>query len=273
MALKAEWADRTDVDILCADIGDMASLGSALHSQAASSSFNSSPYDAWIHCASSGGGGTPAYVHTYLKGVRHLRQLLPEVQGLFVSSTSVYGQTDGSPVDETAPTQPSRETGRILLEAESETLAGGGSVLRLAGLYGPGRSVLLRKFLSGEARLEAGGHRWINQIHRQDAARALLTVLRSGRSKVQGQIFNTADNHPQQQRSLYAGMAERLHRPLPPEGEADFSRKRGWTSKRILNGKLRALGWEPDFPEYFSDWARLCQAESELLPQSGSKTT
>ena len=257
-ALQQEWSERPEGRVFGADIGEEGALGRV------EDFVPPDGFDAWIHCASSGGGGAAAYEHTYLRGVRHLGGFLPGVLGIFVSSTSVYGQTDGSLVDETSPTLPERETGRILLEAERETLAVGGCVLRLAGLYGPGRSVLLRKFLRGEARLEAGGYRWINQIHREDAAEALVTVLQKHphqEDAVRGQIFNTVDDHPLQQRALYAGMAERRQRPLPPEGEPDLNRKRGWTNKRVVNAKLRALGWQPRFPEYFSDWARLCEAE------------
>ena len=70
-------------------------------------------------------------------------------QVLITGSTSVYAQIDGLWVDETSETKPDRETGRILLEAEGIALDAGGLVARLSGLYGPGRSVIMRKFLSG----------------------------------------------------------------------------------------------------------------------------
>lgn len=251
--LEAVWIDQARAQVLRADVGEASSLQAVLAD---------GDFAAWVHCASSGGGGAAAYEQIYLRGVRNLRRLLPEVFGVFVSSTSVYGQTDGSEVAETSPAQPSRETGRLLLAAEEVTRSGGGAVLRLAGLYGPGRSVLLRKFLRGEARLEAGGHRWINQIHREDAAQAVCFLLEGDRNAMAGEVFNGADDTPQQQRSIFAGMAERLRLPLPPEGEPDYARKRGWTNKRVLNAKLRGVGWEPKFPDYFSDWARLVEAES-----------
>jgi len=212
------------------------------------------PLTAWLHCASSGGGGAEAYDRVYLQAVRNLFSAFPEARALYTSSTSVYAQSDGSEVSEESPAEPPRETGRILLAAESEVLARHGTVLRLAGIYGPGRSVLLKKFLCGEARLEAGGTRWINQIHRDDAARAWLFL--ASNENAQG-IFNGCDNKPMRQLDLYAEMALRLNRPLPPEGPADPNRKRGWTSKRVSNAKLRSLGWQPEFPAYFSDWQRL----------------
>src|SRR5690606_13335816 len=97
--------------------------------------------DAIVHCASSSRGGADAYRTVFVEGIRHLRSVFPDAPVCFTSSTSVYGQTDGSRVDEASETVPGRETGRLLLEAESLAREGGGIALRLAGIYGPGRSV------------------------------------------------------------------------------------------------------------------------------------
>ena len=107
--------------------------------------------------------------------------------------------------------------------------------------------MLRRKFLEGVALLEDGGARWINQIHRDDAVRAIHAVLTAGQS---GAIYNVADDTPATQRMIYNWIAEYFARPLPPEGPADLDRKRGWTSKRVNNARLRALGWAPKFPSY-----------------------
>ena len=96
----------------------------------------------------------------------------PGVPLLLVSSSSVYAQTDGGVVTEESPTQPDRETGKLLLQAEQQVLVAGGIVARLAGIYGPGRSVILKRFLNGEAVIEDDGRRFLNQIHRDDAAAA-----------------------------------------------------------------------------------------------------
>lgn len=220
----------------------------------------SDPIGTWIHCASSRGGGAEAYQAVYLTGSRNLRLTLPEANALFVSSTSVYAQTDGSWVDETSPALPGRETGKILRQTEDEVLSHGGKVARLAGIYGPGRSVLLRKFLADEARIEDDGHRWINQIHRDDAARAILRIFSEGSP---GGIYNVADGHPWMQKPFYEEMARLLGRPVPPDGPADHQRKRGWTSKRVTVDKLRHLGWQPRYPDYFA-------ALPELLPRFNS---
>jgi len=166
---------------------------------------------------------------------------------IFVSSTSVYAQSRGEWVTEESPAQPDRETGRILLEAEQVALQAGGVVARLSGIYGPGRYVLLRKCLSNEAVLEDGGHRWINQIHRDDGASALASLAEQEKS---GGVYNVTDDTPVTQRQVYGWMADALNRPLPLEGVANINRKRGVTSKRISNARMRATGWMPQFPSY-----------------------
>ena len=203
--------------------------------------------DLVIHCASSGRGGADAYRAVYRDGLKNLIEAFRPRRAIFTGSTSVYAQTDGSWITEESPAEPDRETGHVLLEAESLALKAGGIVARLAGIYGPGRSVLLRKFLEGSAVLEAGGFRWINQIHRDDAASALLHLANP---QMASGVYNVCDNTPAMQREIYQWMADFTKRPLPPEGPADLNRKRGWTSKRISNEKLRKSGWNPEFPSF-----------------------
>jgi nucleoside-diphosphate-sugar epimerase len=203
--------------------------------------------DALVHCASSGGGGADGYRQVYLEGLLNLLAAIQPRRTLFVSSTSVYAQVDGSLVTESSPACPDRETGQILREAEGVALASGGYVARLSGLYGPGRSVLLRKFLSGEARVEGNGGRWINQIHRDDAAQAIIHLFTR---RAEPGIYNVSDDTPATQAEVQRWLADFLKRPLPPQGEPDPSRKRGWTSKRVCNAKLRASGWFPTYPSF-----------------------
>lgn len=205
-----------------------------------------------VHCAASGRGGPDAYRAVYLEGCRHLIATFPEVPLLFTSSTSVYAQIDGSVVTEESAAEPDRETGLILRETEEQVLASGGIVTRLAGIYGPERSVILKKFLSGEAVIEEDGRRYLNQIHRDDAARAILHLASSRFeiSNLKSQIFNISDSHPLTQLETYTSLASLFDKPLPPSGPRDLNRKRGWTHKRVSNAKLRATGWEPLYPSF-----------------------
>ena len=202
--------------------------------------------EAIIHCASSGRGGAEVYRAVYLGGARNLLTVLAPQRLLFTSSTSVYAQNDGAWVTEESPAEPDRETGRILLETEDLVLAAGGCVARLAGIYGPGRSVLLKKFLAGEAVIEGDGTRWINQIHRDDIATALALLVER---RATG-LFNASDDTPMTQREIYTWLATHFARPLPPTGPIDANRKRGVTSKRVSNARLRTLGWAPRYPSF-----------------------
>ena len=205
--------------------------------------------DVVVHCAASGRGGEEAYRRVYLEGCRNLGRRFPKARLLFTSSSSVYSQHEGELVTEESQAAPDRETGKILLAAEHVVTESGGLVARLAGIYGPGRSVLLRKFLDGEAVIEEDGRRFINTIHRDDAARAIFHLLNLDPFP-SGEIFNVSDSVTLTQLEVYQGLAEIFGRDLPPHGPRDINRKRGWTHKRVSNAKLRETGWEPLYPSF-----------------------
>lgn len=210
-----------------------------------------SAYDAVIHCASSGGGGPESYRRVYLAGNENLLATLQPRTFVYTSSTSVYAQTGGEWVDEESAAEPAHETGRILRQTEEFVRQKGGLVARLAGIYGPGRSALLRKFLSGEARIEAGGERYLNQTHRDDIAAALFLLVNvPNESRTTAGIVNVTDNEPMTQRACYEWLAAKLHRPLPALVDRPAGRKRGASNKRVSNRRLRALGWQPKFPTF-----------------------
>ncbi len=203
--------------------------------------------EALVHCAGPDRAVPEGYRQIYVDGLTNVLTGFAPRQVLMTASTSVYAQTDGSWVNEASETRPDRETGRILLEAETVTRDASGFVARLSGLYGPGRSVLMRKFLSGQAVIEGDGLRWINQIHRDDAARAVVHLLTH--SATPG-IYNVTDSTPATQLEVYSWLADHFHRPLPSAGPRDLDRKRGWTNKRVSNARLCGTGWRPAFPSY-----------------------
>jgi nucleoside-diphosphate-sugar epimerase len=204
--------------------------------------------DAVIHCASSGGGGLDAYRQVYLNGARSLLDRFAGSKVIFTSSTSVYAQRDGSWVTEKSETKPARETGRILLETEQLVLAQGGVVARLAGIYGPGRSALLSKFLAGSAIIDPENDRFINQVHRDDIATALFLLL--DRPSPAREIYNVVDDQPILQSECYRWLAAKLNRPIPPMGRSTAAPKRGASNKRVSNARLRHLGWIPRYPTF-----------------------
>jgi nucleoside-diphosphate-sugar epimerase len=203
-------------------------------------------FDVVIHCASSGRGNIQDYQAVFFEGVKNLMANLEYENLIFCSSTSVYAQTDGSWVDESAAAEPTRETGRVLRDAEELVLAANGTVARLSGLYGPGRCVPLQKLLDGQAAIEGDGTRVRNALHQLDAAGALhflATIKPAG-------IVNVTDNLPVREIDWYRYVCSRLNRPLPPMGPRNLGRKRGWTSKHVSNQRLRSFGWEPIYPTF-----------------------
>ena len=215
-------------------------------------------FDAVIHCASSRGGGVESYRQIYLNGARNLLDRFAETKLLFTSSTSVYGQCDGSWVTEESETKPARDTGRVLLETEKLVLERRGTVVRLAGIYGPGRSALLNKFLASKATIDPESDRFVNQVHRHDIASAIFFLLT--RETQRTQIYNVVDDQPMLQTECYRWLAQRLDRPLPPIGKSMGLRKRGDSNKRVSNANLRSLGWTLQYPTFVD------AMETSILP-------
>lgn len=223
-------------------------------------------FDWVINCAASAGGGADAYRQLYLEGNRNLLAWLaartPE-KFIYTSSTSVYAQHDGSLVTEQSPAQPEAATAGVLVETEELLLAAARKnfpavVLRVAGIYGPGRGHAFKQFLRGEARLEGDGSRFLNMIHRDDVAGAIITALERGRP---GEIYNAVDNEPVSQAEFFGWLAAELKRPLPPTltAEEELGRKRGATNKRVSNAKLRTEWHYPfQYPDFRAGYRPLC---------------
>ena len=205
-------------------------------------------FDAVIHCASTRGGNADLYRRVYLDGARNLFDRFVGSTILFTSSTSVYGQKQGEWVTEESETAPEHETGRVLLEAERLVLNSGGIVTRLAGIYGPGRSALLKRFLSGRAIVDPQSDRYVNQVHRDDIAAALFHLF--DRHKPGGGIYNVVDDEPILQSECYRWLAQKLNRPVPPLGRSTSTPKRGRSNKRVSNARLRAAGWALHYPTF-----------------------
>lgn len=218
-------------------------------------------FDWVVNCVASGGGGVEEYRRLYLQGMRNLGAWLGSSNNkmprlVYTSSTGVYGQNDGSLVDETSPTEPATETATVLVEAEKALLAAGreksfpAMILRAAGIYGPERGYLLKQFLRGEARMEGSSARVLNMIHRDDLISAIIAVLERGRA---GEIYNAVDDASVSQLEFFQWLATKLGKPMPPAATEDSvaPRKRGLTHKRISNAKLkRELGFEFQYPDY-----------------------
>lgn len=218
--------------------------------------------DALVFCASSGGGDLSAYEAVYGRALQTSLAHRPgSVPFIYTSSTSVYGQTDGSWVRETDPANGRSPTTPILLEAESRVIKAGGTVLRLAGIYGPGRGQILRGLLAGYLPSPDVPPRWINLIHRDDAAAAILHFLLVVPSA--GEIFNVADGHPTQPQAMADWLIRhyKLRVPSPaPSRPPQRSTSRVPANRRIEISKITATGWRPSFPSYREGYASIPQS-------------
>ncbi len=224
---------------------------------------NSFVCDVVVHCASSSGGDADDYHRIYRDGVANLTAAFRQARVIFTSSTSVYGQRDGSWVDENSLAEPASEKGRILRQAEEVALAAGGIVLRLAGIYGPGRSFLLQTLREGRASVSAAPDRYVNQVHRDDVASAIFSLAQR-KNIVAPRIFNVVDDAPVLRSEILHWLSAELEIPLAhamPAGE----RKRGDSNKRVSNARLRDLGWSPQYFNYKEGFLRsIFPAESQF---------
>jgi nucleoside-diphosphate-sugar epimerase len=216
-------------------------------------------FDWVVNCVSSTGSGAEDYRQVYLQGTCNLIEWLapnPPKKFVYTSSTSVYGQTDGSQVKESSPTEPLVETAKILLETEKLLLAAVAErkfpavILRVAGIYGPDRGHWFKQFLKNEARMEGDGSRFLNMIYRDDLIGCVIAALKNGRP---GEIYNAADDEPVSQLHFFQWLVQALDKPLPPSEpeNPDAARKRGVTSKRVSNRKLKMeLGYQFKYPNF-----------------------
>jgi nucleoside-diphosphate-sugar epimerase len=197
-----------------------------------------------------------AYERAYVTGVARLVEHLARTSScprrlLYVSSTAVYGQQDGEWVDETSPTEPSGFTGRRLLEGEARALAAPfpATVLRLGGIYGPGRTSLIERMCSGAARASRDAPRFTNRIHRDDAAAALahLALLPDAAACHLG-----VDCEPAPEADVLAWLGRRLGVSGPREdaAPAPAQMRRAAGNKRCSNARLLATGFRFRYPTY-----------------------
>ncbi|WP_448578411.1 SDR family NAD(P)-dependent oxidoreductase [Thermaurantiacus sp.] len=169
---------------------------------------------------------------------------------LYLSSTGVYGDTQGAVVDESAPVGSGRRSARTAADLAWGAL--GATVVRLPGIYGPGRSALDQVRAGTARRIDRPGHRF-NRIHVDDIVGGLQALLACG---ARG-IFNLVDERPAEPRHVTEEACRLLGAPMPPLERFDpqtlSPMARGfWSERRIVaGGKLgRVTGYRLRFPDY-----------------------
>jgi nucleoside-diphosphate-sugar epimerase len=212
--------------------------------------------------------GSGASLHeVYVGGLRNVLASLADSMRrfIYVSSTGVYGQSHGETVDESSPAEPNREGGRASLAAEralaADRLGERGIVLRMAGLYGPGRIPLADKIRRGEP-IPAAAESTLNLIHIDDAARVVLAAEAHAKPP---RTYVISDGHPALRRDYYEELARLLNAPPPAFAPPDPSAARTGRSagdKRIDNTRMkRELGGQLLYPSFREGLAAIVAEE------------
>ncbi|MGE7370122.1 SDR family oxidoreductase [Neorhizobium sp. NPDC001467] len=182
----------------------------------------------------------------------------------YLSTVGVYGNHDGAWVDETTPCQPksARAVERVRAEAawrEAGRAAGiPVAILRLAGIYGPGRNALVNLH-RGTAHRIIKKDQVFNRIRVEDIANATMFLASSNRAG----IFNVTDDEPAPPQDVVSEAARLMGVQPPPEQDFEtadmrpIARSFYGDNKRISNAALRNLGFQFAFPNYRSSLAEL----------------
>ncbi len=215
-------------------------------------------------------GGPESYRRSYVGGMQSIlawasAAKTPAGTILYTSSTAVYPQGGGVTVDETAEAPGATPNGAIIRESEillEKAPASAGArwfILRLAGIYGPGRHHLLDQLRDGATTLNGSGAHRLNLAHRDDIVVAILACLQAPAS-VGREIFNVADTAPALRSEVVAWLAQQLGRPLPTFDGTTTSRRGGapMPDRIISSAKIqRLLGWRPRYPDYRAGFGNL----------------
>jgi len=205
-----------------------------------------------VHCVGLDRGSGQSMREVYVAGLANVLARLPAPRRLvYVSSTSVYGQRDGEEVDEAAATELGEESGRVVLEAEAVLRSSlpGSVILRFAAIYGPGRLLRAQAVRAGQP-LACDPERWLNLIHVEDGAAAVLAAAGRG---LPGAVYNVSDGHPVRRHDFYTHLAGLLGAPPPrfvlPEQCATPPHE--LAHRRILSPRLcLELGLSLRYPGY-----------------------
>lgn len=214
-------------------------------------------------------GITGASMHeVYVDGLRAVLGALPAATGkfIYVSSTGVYGQSGGETVDEDSLCEPTREGGRACLAAEAvlaaDRLGNRAIVLRMAGLYGPGRIPNAAEVRRGRP-LAVPASGCLNLIHIDDAAAVVVAASERARPP---RTFLVSDGHPVERREYYTQLARLLGVKSPafvsPPAN-DPAAIRSSADKRVSNARMVAeLAVLLNYPSYREGLAAIVAAET-----------
>lgn len=207
------------------------------------------------------------YRATYVDGLRNVLDGVDASDAaprlLVVSSTAVYDVDDGSVVTEETPAHGGTPTAQVLVEAEAllRERAPGAVLVRLSGVYGPGRERLIDQVRSGSARLAPGASPHTNRIHRDDAAAALVHLATVPDP---APLYLGTDDEPSRLDDVLRFLAAELGVPEPVTGDGGARQSGG--DKRLSNALLRSTGWTPQYPTFCEGYRAVLAGEGTRHP-------
>lgn len=218
----------------------------------------SQAFDAVVYCVGFDRLASVDKRTVYVDGLRNFLSKLPDSPDrlIYVSSTGVYGQSDGEWVDENSAAAPNRESGQICLDAEGVLrefdIESQKLILRFAGIYGPDRIPNIRSL--SNPTLTVPSNSFLNLIHVSDAAKIVRSMLCDDLKNLQSELFLISDGMPVERRDFYRHCVALLGIELPefiePTAE-ELAISRFGSSKRISNQRiLNETGYQFEFPSY-----------------------
>lgn len=240
--------DTPFVQYQCIDVTDKAQLAFVLHKA----------FDVIVITMTPAERSDAGYERAYVQTCRNLVELLQQAAHkprlvMFVSSSAVYGQMDGSWIDEASPTEPDSFSGKRLLEAEQIILGSGlpATVVRFSGIYGPGRNRLIEQVRQGKASSSA---HITNRIHADDCARALVHLVELNRCGQRlDKIYLASDSAPTPMIDVVTWLAEKMG--VENFLSTDAVNERG--NKRCANKRLLATGFKLRYPSFKDGYSEL----------------
>lgn len=210
-------------------------------------------------------GYRAAYVETVRRiatAVQHDCTVPPRV--LFVSSTAVYAADDGTWVTASTPAEPTAPTAIVLREAEQTLLEQipEATILRLGGIYGPGRNRQIDRIRDGVQDISSEP-RFTNRIHRDDAAAAIVHLMTM--QDWPETVYIGVDDRPVDHREVVEFLARRLDLPVP-RVVARSSATTGIRGKRCRNTRLRESGFVFSYPTYREGYAAVLEGAGVRHP-------
>lgn len=230
-----------------------------------------------VNCVSSGGGGMEGYRRSYVGGNQSLARWTAEInftgRVIYTSSVGVYPDAGGAWVDEGSSLENLSERGAVIAESEQIVLndakGSGLFALRLGGLYGPGRHLMLDGLREGPEVLPGWGDYSLNLVRIEDVVTAVFCCLET-EGLVSG-IYNVVDDEPAQKEAIVSWLSEKLEVKIPRfSGEAGGRSSRRFgeggrpSNRRISNGKLKAAtDWQPRYSSFREGYEELLGRQEE----------